>query len=49
MQLFILSMTLILEIIYPNIIAPLFNKFDELNEGALKESINALANHVKFP
>jgi hypothetical protein len=42
-------MALLIELIYPNIVAPLFNKFEELNEGALKESINALATHVKFP
>lgn len=34
--------------LYPTFLAPLFNKFEPLSEGALKEKINALAEKVKF-
>ena len=35
--------------IYPNWIAPLFNKYTDLEEGSLKEKINNLALKLKFP
>ena len=33
----------IMMLIYPNFIAPLFNKFDEINSGELFEAIKELA------
>jgi STE24 endopeptidase len=35
--------------IYPNFIAPLFNKFTELEEGELKQGINKLADSINYP
>lgn len=35
--------------IYPNLIAPLFNKFSPLEDGPLKEAIENLARENKFP
>jgi STE24 endopeptidase len=35
--------------IYPNYIAPLFNKFEELPCGSLKNRINNLAESIQFP
>lgn len=35
--------------IYPNFIAPLFNKFSELEDGSLKQSLYKLAETVQFP
>lgn len=35
--------------IYPNLIAPCFNKFTELNPGKLREKIEELAKKEKFP
>ena len=35
--------------VYPNVIAPLFNKFSELEEGELKQSLTKLAEKVQFP
>lgn len=35
--------------LYPNVIAPLFNKFSDLDEGPVKEKIYALARKVEYP
>jgi len=35
--------------VVPNFIQPLFNKFTPLEEGPVREGINALAQRVKFP
>jgi epoxyqueuosine reductase len=35
--------------IYPNWIAPLFNKYTELEDGTLKTKINNLAGKLNFP
>jgi STE24 endopeptidase len=35
--------------LYPNVIAPLFNKYDELKPGELQQQIEELANRMKFP
>ncbi|KAJ2852177.1 zinc metalloprotease [Coemansia brasiliensis] len=40
---------LLLIVIYPTLIQPLFNKFDPLPQGELRESIEALASRLKFP
>ena len=39
---------LLLIIIYPNVIAPIFNKFTPMEEGTLKKSIFELAGKLKF-
>lgn len=36
-------------LIYPNVIAPLFNKFTELEEGELRQKIEDLCKKVEFP
>ena len=36
-------------LIYPNFIAPLFNKFDEINSGELFDQIKQLAIKNSFP
>lgn len=48
-EIFALVLILLLMWIYPNIIAPLFNKFSELEDGKLKTSLYNLAEKVKFP
>ncbi|CAN8076569.1 unnamed protein product [Agarophyton chilense] len=35
--------------VYPLVIAPMFNKFDPLPEGDLKQKLTALAQRLKFP
>eukprot|EP00826_Nyctotherus_ovalis_P012376 TRINITY_DN1326_c0_g2_i3.p2 TRINITY_DN1326_c0_g2~~TRINITY_DN1326_c0_g2_i3.p2 ORF type:complete len:160 (-),score=29.80 TRINITY_DN1326_c0_g2_i3:373-852(-) len=35
--------------LYPNVIMPLFNKYEELEAGELKQKIEELANKVKYP
>ncbi len=45
---FIAGFQMIMMVIYPIVIAPLFNKFEPLQEGDLKESLNALAEKTSF-
>jgi STE24 endopeptidase len=45
---FISSFELLMVIIYPTLIAPLFNKFEPLKEGELRKRILALADQVGF-
>lgn len=40
---------LVMTTIYPTVIAPIFNKFTELEVGELREKIEALATRVNFP
>lgn len=40
---------LVMILIFPTFIQPLFNKFDPLPEGELKENIEALAKRLSFP
>lgn len=47
--LMIVAFNLILMWLYPNFIAPLFNKFEELEENDLRKSINELAGSINFP
>ncbi|CAF4511459.1 unnamed protein product [Rotaria socialis] len=47
--LFITIMSLIIAFIYPNYIAPLFDRYDPLREGELRSSIEKLAEKIKFP
>ena len=34
---------------YPNVIAPCFNTFTPLQDGPLRDRIEALASRLKFP
>ncbi|PXF49381.1 CAAX prenyl protease 1-like [Gracilariopsis chorda] len=43
------SIAVAMLVIYPSVIAPLFNKFDPLPEGPLKEKLIQLARKLKFP
>ena len=45
----LLVVQLVLLTIYPTLLAPLFNKFTPLQEGELKDKINALAKRNDFP
>ncbi|KAJ3352279.1 CAAX prenyl protease 1 [Entophlyctis luteolus] len=46
---FILVFQVIMILLFPTVIAPLFNKFTPLEEGELKTMISALAAKVNFP
>ncbi len=46
--LFVSGFQLLLVVIYPTLIAPLFNKFEPLKESELRERIIALARQVDF-
>lgn len=45
---FIMTFQLIMLIIYPLFIAPLFNKFEPLEDGEFKQAIQELSKKVKF-
>ena len=47
--LFSSSMAIIFMIIYPSLIAPLFDKYTQLEEGSLRTRIQQLAMDIKFP
>jgi STE24 endopeptidase len=49
MQAFVLATIFLMMLIYPNFIAPLFNKYEELEEGELKTGIEKLAVQNEFP
>lgn len=46
---FSVLVTLFMMIIYPEVIAPLFDKYSPLPEGELRQKIEALASSVNFP
>ncbi|KAI0804709.1 metalloendopeptidase [Irpex lacteus] len=46
---FLLSFQIIMVIIYPTVIQPLFNKLSPLAEGELRNRIESLASKLKFP
>ena len=46
---FIVILTFVMMWIVPNFIMPLFNKYDEIEEGELKKKIYQLADDLKFP
>ncbi|CDI87558.1 peptidase family M48 domain-containing protein, putative [Eimeria praecox] len=46
---FSVLMTFGMIVIYPNLIAPLFNKFQVLRDRELRSKISALAEQLKFP
>jgi len=46
---FMFALALVMMTIYPVLIAPLFNKYDPLEEGPLKQKIEALALKLEFP
>ncbi|TAK04530.1 M48 family peptidase [bacterium] len=45
---FILGFQLLMVVVYPALIAPLFNKFEPLKDGELRQRILALADQVGF-
>jgi STE24 endopeptidase len=45
---FIMAFQIIMLIIYPLLIAPLFNKFEPLEDGEFKQAIEELSNKVNF-
>ena len=47
--LFVIGFTLFMMIIYPEFIAPLFDKYTPLPEGELRTQIEALASEIHFP
>lgn len=46
---FLLALALFMITVYPTAIAPLFNKYTPLEEGPLREAIEALAASLSFP
>lgn len=48
-EIFIIIISIFLITIYPHAIAPLFNKFTELEDGSLKDKIKELAKNMDFP
>lgn len=48
-SIFFISFQMIVLIIYPTIIAPIFNKFTPLEDGELKDRLFELANKTNFP
>lgn len=49
MWVFAIVMSLLLMIIYPEVIAPLFDKYTPLPDGDLRKRIEALAASVNYP
>ena len=48
-EIFLIIVVILMITIYPSLIAPLFNKYTELEDGSLKTKINLLADSIKFP
>lgn len=48
-EIVVIAFAFIMLWLYPNFIAPLFNKFSELSEGSLRDSLYKLADKVEFP
>lgn len=46
---FLLCVSLLLMTLYPVLIAPLFNKYTPLPEGATRDAVHALAAQLRFP
>ncbi|TPX55386.1 Ste24 endopeptidase [Powellomyces hirtus] len=46
---FMLVVQLVMILIFPTLIQPLFNTFTPLPEGSLRDKINALATRINFP
>eukprot|EP00386_Alphamonas_edax_P011817 GDKI01037177.1.p1 GENE.GDKI01037177.1~~GDKI01037177.1.p1 ORF type:complete len:438 (-),score=100.56 GDKI01037177.1:230-1543(-) len=46
---FTMTLSLVMSILYPNVIAPLFNKFEPLGDLELKKKIEDLAASLSFP
>jgi len=46
---FMLAFQMIMVVLYPLVIQPLFNKLSPLQDGELRTRIEALATHLKFP
>lgn len=46
---YIMFVYAVMMMIYPTMIAPLFNQYTKLQEGPLYEAIEKLAEEVQFP
>jgi STE24 endopeptidase len=46
---FTFTLSIVMMTVYPTVIAPLFNKYDQLPMGPLREKIEALATKLDFP
>jgi len=46
---FTFTLSIVMMTVYPTVIAPLFNKYDQLPMGPLREKIEALATRLNFP
>lgn len=46
---FLFALQMVMLVLYPAVIAPLFNKYSPLPEGTLREAIEALAGQLAFP
>lgn len=46
---FLLIFSTFMMMVYPTLIAPLFNKYTKIEEGELKEAVEKLAASIKFP
>ena len=46
---FLFSIQILLQLIFPTVIQPLFNKVEPLPAGELREKVEALASQLKFP
>jgi STE24 endopeptidase len=46
---FMFTLSIVMMTVYPTVIAPLFNKYDSLPPGPLREKIEALATKLNFP
>lgn len=46
---FVFAFTIFMMVVYPEFIAPLFDKYTPLPEGALREQIEELAASIEFP
>ena len=44
-----ISLNILIAYIYPSLIAPIFNKFEKLDDDSLNNTIHALTNKLEFP
>ena len=44
----VFALTALMQVIYPALIAPVFNRFTPLEDGMLKDEVTTLANKVRF-
>jgi STE24 endopeptidase len=49
LMIFTITLLIIMINLIPNVIMPLFNKYEDLEDGSLKNAIHDLARDLKFP